>query len=570
VLDLIVRDGLVIDGSGAPAVRGDVGVAEGRIVAVGARLDEPSRRVVDAGGLCVAPGFIDVHTHLDAQFFWDPLVSPSSNHGFTTVIGGNCGFTFAPVDEEQADYLTRLMSVVEGIPLETIRAAVPFDWRTFGEYLGRLDGRVGVNTGFLVGHSALRRGVMGERANTEAASGADVGAMVQLLHESIRQGGMGFSSSWTTVHIDDEARPAPSRLATVDELVALAEAAGAHPGTTLEFAPGMVFGAREADAMIAMSLAANRPINWNVVQVRTADRELLQQRLAPSDEAAARGARIVALTFPDATVSWHSMRSGMLYDNLPGWADVMHAPRPERMRLLRDGGVRRRLEEGATHADSPFLRLLAAWDRQMVFATYAPENAGLAGRLVGDIGRERGVSAFDAFLDIALADELRTYVELPCEDDGDELWRMRVELWRDRRTLIGGSDAGAHLDTLASQRYPTAVLGKAVRDRQLLPVEEAVAMLTSAPAELYGLRDRGRLAPGHAADIVLFDAQRVGYRPMAARHDLPGGAMRIYVEPEGIARVIVNGVDILVDDRPTGATPGKVFRSWQLDTVTLA
>jgi N-acyl-D-aspartate/D-glutamate deacylase len=569
VLDVIVRGGLVMDGSGDHAVRADVGVLDGRVVAVEPDLDEPARRVVEADGLCVAPGFIDVHTHLDAQFFWDPLVSPSSNHGFTTVIGGNCGFTFAPVDETEADYLMRLMSVVEGIPLETIRAAVPFEWRTFGEYLGRLDGRVGVNTGFLVGHSALRRGVMGERANSDEASNADLGAMVRLLHESIAQGGLGFSSSWTTVHIDDAARPAPSRLATRDELVALAEAVGEHPGTTLEFAPGMVFGARETDAMIAMSLAANRPINWNVIQVRTPDRELLEQRLAPSDQAEARGARVVALTFPDATVSWHSMRSGMLYDNLPGWADIMHAPVSDRMRLLHDPDVRRQLEDGATHANSPFLRLLASWDRQMVFATYSPQNAGLEGRRIADIARGRGVSPFDAFLDIVLADELRTYVELPCEDDGDELWRMRVDLWRDRRTLIGGSDAGAHLDTLASQRYPTAVLGKAVRDRQLLSLEEAVAMLTSAPAQLYGLRDRGRLAPDYAADIVLFDPERVGYRPMVARHDLPGGAMRIYVEPEGIARVIVNGVDILVDDRPTGATPGTVFRSSDLDTVTL-
>jgi N-acyl-D-aspartate/D-glutamate deacylase len=251
------------------------------------------------------------------------------------------------------------------------------------------------------------------------------------------------------------------------------------------------------------------------------------------------------------------MLSGMLYDNLPGWADVMRAPVPARLALLRDAGVRARLAEGATHAETPFLRLLAAWDEQRIFSTADPSLGRFVGRTLADIGAERGCPPLDALLDIATADGLHTYVELPCKDDVDELWQLRAEVWRDPRTLLGGSDAGAHLDTLASQRYPTAVLGKAVRERGLLSIEEAVHMLADQPARFYGLRGRGRLVEGSAADIVVFDPDTVGHRPVTGRTDLPAGAFRLYVEAEGIQHVLVNGRPILDGDRPTGERPGR-------------
>jgi N-acyl-D-aspartate/D-glutamate deacylase len=569
MLDLVLRNGLVIDGTGAPRKRAAVGVRAGRVVSVG-EIGEPARRVIDVDGAAVAPGFIDIHTHLDGQVFWDPLVTPSTDHGFTTVIGGNCGFTFAPMTQRQSAYAARLMAVVEGIPLEVLEASVPFDWSDFGGFLSRLEGRVGVNVGFLVGHSTLRRLVMDKDANDREATDAEIEAMCALLRGSLAGGGMGFSSSWTTVHMDDEAKPAPSRLATHEELYRLAAIVGDFPGTTLEFAPGMQFGARETEAMIGMSLAANRPVNWNVLQVRTNDRRLIARKLAPCDMAAARGARIVALTFPDSTLSWHSMQSGMLYDNLPGWADVMHQPLPRRIELLADRSVRARLAEGAALADSPFLKLLAAWDDQKIFSTVDPALNRYVGRTLGEVGRERGCSALDAFLDITVADNLQTYVELPCADDTDELWEMRAALWRDPRTLLGGSDAGAHLDTLASQRYPTALLAKAVRERGLVTLEEAVHMLADEPARFYGLRGRGRIVEGWHADIVVFDPDSVGHRPVGLRHDLPTGASRLYVEADGIHHVLVNGRSILEGGQPTGELPGTVLRSGDLDTNDLA
>lgn len=558
MLDTIIRNGTIIDGTGAAAVHGDVGILDGHVVALG-EIDESARRTVDVDGLVVAPGFIDLHTHLDGQLFWDPLASPSSNHGFTTVLAGNCGFTFAPIVGDDVDYLMRLMAVVEGMPLEVLQAAVPFDWRTFGEYLGRLEGAIGVNAGFLVGHSTLRRAVMQDRATAGVATADDLVAMSSLLDRSIDEGGLGFSSSWNYAQVDEHGTPVPSRASSVEELVVLSAVLRRHPGTALEFSPGVVFGERQADVMIAMSAAAGKAVNWNVIQVRTADRGLIDRQLSASDRAASSGAEIKALTFPDATASWHSLRSGLLYDVLPGWAEVMHRPMPERMRLLRDPEVRVGLAEGATRAEGAFFRLLAAWNDQRVFATFSPANEGLVGRTIGEIASQRGITAFDAFLDISLTDELQTYVELPCVDDLDDLWDMRLEVWRDDRTLIGGSDAGAHLDMLGSQRYSTAFLSKAVRQRGLLPIEEAVHMLTDAPAQLYDLPRRGRLAEGYAADIVVFDPDTIGHGPMHARHDLPTGAMRIYVDAFGVDRVLVNGTEILVADEPTGQLPGSIL-----------
>jgi N-acyl-D-aspartate/D-glutamate deacylase len=560
VLDLLVRNGTIVDGTGAPRHAGDVAVQDGRIVAVGT-ITDAARHTIDADGLVVSPGFIDLHTHLDAQLFWDPLATPSTNHGFTTVFAGNCGFTLAPiVDDAHVDPLMRLMSVVEGMPLAALQSRVPFDWRSFGDYLARLDGAMGVNAGFLVGHSTLRRAVMGERAVEEAATDDDVAAMAALLERCLAEGGVGFSSSWNPAQIDHLGRPAPSRTASVSELVALSSVLQRYPFAALEFSPGVAFGDRETEVMIRMAAAAGRPLNWNVIQVRSPDITPIQRQLRGSDDAAEYGASLVALMFPDSTASWHTMRDGVLYDLLPEWAGVMHRPLAERMQLLRDPAVRQRLAEGATRAQAPFFRLLGSWDDQTIFATYAPENEGLVGKTLAEIGRARGVSPLEAYFDIALADELRTYVQLPTVDDRDELWKLRAELWNDPRTLLGGSDAGAHLDMLASQRYSTAFLAKAVRQRELLTLEAAVRMLTTAPAALYGLSDRGRIEAGCMADLVLFDPQTVGHGPMHARRDLPGGDMRIYVNPIGIHHVVVNGVEVLRDDTPTGNLPGRVIR----------
>jgi N-acyl-D-aspartate/D-glutamate deacylase len=571
MLDCAVIGGTVIDGTGASARRQDVGIKEGRVAVVAepGALDEPAGRTIDASGLTVAPGFVDIHTHYDAQLFWDPTASPSPLHGVTTVIGGNCGFTIAPLKESEAGYLMRMLARVEGMPLASLEAGVPWDWQTFGEYLDRLEGSVAVNAGFLVGHSALRRAVMGPDSVGQRARPDQVETMVAMLHDSLSAGGLGFSSSRAPTHNDGNGQPVPSRAAGDDEVLALAGAVGDHPGTFLEFIPTVgQFGEEHVDLMASMSIAARRSLNWNVLGVNPAHPEMYRAQLAASDYAADRGGAVFALTVPDAMRFRLNFLSGFLWDTLPGWAATMALPKADKVRALADPAERRRLKEGAA-ADKGPIRHMAYWPSLTICETFAAVNQGLAGRTVGEVATERGQDAFDVVSEIALADELRTSFAPRTTPDSPELWALRAELWRDPRVLLGASDAGAHLDMIDSFTYTTALLGPSVRDRQLLGLEEAIHLLTDRPARVYGLTGRGRIAEGWWADLVVFDPQQIGPRPVHTRRDLPGGADRLYAEADGVEWVLVNGTPIAHAGQFTGDPPGRVLRSGR-DTATVA
>jgi N-acyl-D-aspartate/D-glutamate deacylase len=570
MLDLLITGGTVVDGTGTPGRRADVGIRDGRIVALAppGEIDEGAARTIDATDMVVAPGVVDIHTHYDAQLFWDPTASPSPLHGVTTIVAGNCGFTIAPLDPTHADYMARMLARVEGMPLESLKAGVPWDWKTFGEYLDRLEGRTAVNAGFLVGHSAIRKFVMGDRAR-EPASDADLDRMARVLHESLEAGGLGFSSSQAATHNDGEGQPVPSRFASRDELVALAKVVGEHPGTTLEFIPVVgQFTEEHMELMAAMSAAANRPLNWNLLAVTAGNEDAYRHQLSASDYAAARGGRVVALTVPDPVQTRLSFHTGFILDAVPGWADFFKMSVTDRIATLSDPVQRRRLNESAQTGDSP-LRFLTRWEAIRIGETFTPELRRYQGRLVGEIAAEEGKEPWDALCDILVADELRTGLYPPLFGDDPESWQRRVEVWRDPRALIGASDAGAHLDLLATFVYSSSVLGPSVRDRRLLPLEEAVHYLTDAPARLYGLRNRGRLAVGWHADVIVFDPERLAPRPTYPRFDLPAGAWRLYAEADGMAHVLVNGVEIACDGEFTGATPGTLLRSGRdTDTVT--
>jgi N-acyl-D-aspartate/D-glutamate deacylase len=571
--DVVIRDGLVVDGTGAVPTRADIGVRDGRVVAIGPEAcDESAARVVDATGLVVAPGFVDLHTHYDAQLFWDPLASPSPYHGVTTVFGGNCGFSLAPAGADHAPYLRRMMARVEGMPLPALEAGLPWDWSSFGDWLDRLDGRISVNAGFLCGHSALRRFAMGEDAIGEEASPADVATMVNALHEALEAGAMGFSTSQAPTHNDDAGNPVPSRSASRAELLALASAVADHPGTTLELIlAGSIngFDDDEITLMTDMSLTAQRPLNWNVLGVSSINPTGHLSQLRASDEAASRGARVAALTLPHPTSIRLSFLTGFVLDGLPGWREVLSLPVPERLVALSDPAVRRRLDEQAHSPEAGVLAGLANWSILELVETFAPENKLLTGRRVGDIASERGVAPFDALLDVVVADELRTGLAPPVFGDSDSDWELRASVWRDPRVIVGGSDAGAHLDMMCGAVYSTSLLGGAVRARGLLSIEEAIRLLTDVPARFYGVRDRGRIADGYFADLVLLDPERIGHGPVHTRVDLPGGAWRLYAESDGVERVMVNGIDIVVDGEATGDTPGTLLRSGR-DTESVA
>ncbi len=568
MLDLVIRGGEVVDGTGGPRRRADVGIRDGRVVALGS-VDEDAARTLDADGRVVTPGFVDIHTHYDAQVLWDPATTPSPFHGVTSVVGGNCGFTIAPVEPSETEYLTRMLARVEGMPLESLIAGVPYDWRTFGEYLDRLDGKLSLNAGFLVGHSAIRRVVMGDDAVGNEATSDQVDAMTRLLGESLAAGGLGFSSSQATTHNDGDGNPVPSRAATPAELIALSAETGRHAGTTLEFIPAVGgFNEEHLELMAAMSHAADRPLNWNVLVANAARAEFAWQALGASDYAAAHGGRVVALTVPDVMRTHLTFKAGFVFDALPGWAKTMALPPAEKMRALADPEERRRLQERATSKEAGMLRGIAAWENLTIVETFAPENRELVGRRVGDIAAERGQEPFDALLDIVLADELRTVLLPPLAGNDDASWLLRRDIWRDERAVVGASDAGAHLDMLSTFTYSTSML-RACRERGLMPLEEAVHLLTDRQARLYGIKERGRIAEGWHADLVVLDEDRVAPLPVEWRNDLPAGAGRLYAGAEGIEHVLVNGVEIARGGELTGERPGSLLRSGR-DTETVS
>jgi N-acyl-D-aspartate/D-glutamate deacylase len=563
MLQYVIRSGTVVDGSGGPSQLADVGVKDGLIVAVGA-VDEPAAEELDATGLVVAPGVVDPHTHYDAQLFWDPTASPSNVHGVTSVIGGNCGFTLAPINAEDADYIRRMMAKVEGMPLAALERGVPWSWSTFGEYLAALHGSLGVNAGFLVGHCALRRKVMGEDRAEEVATDEEIAAMRSLLSESLAAGGLGFSSSQSRTHSDGEGRPISSRYADRREMLAFCEEVAAHEGTTLEYITNGCldsFSDEEIDLMTAMSVTAQRPLNWNVLTVDARSAERIEHQLSASSAAAAAGGRIVALTMPTLVPMNMSFRTHCALFLIPGWGDVMGLPEGERMAKLADPEVRALLNERARSKEAGVFRGLSHWGTYVIGDTYARANEGCAFRSVADIASDRGTEPFDTLLDIVLADELRT-VLWPNTDDGDEgTWAMRAAIWSDPRVMIGGSDAGAHLDRMCGSNYPTAFLGDCLRGRKLVPLEQAVHMMTAQPAQLFGLRGRGLVREGYAADLFVFDPETVASEPARLVHDLPGDTPRLYAGSHGVVRVLVNGVETVRDGDPTGSLPGSLLLS---------
>ncbi len=573
MLDLAIRGATIIDGTGSPGRHGDVGVKDGLIVAVGAPgdVDEAAAETFDADGLVVAPGFIDPHTHYDAQLFWDPLATPSNVHGVTSIVGGNCGFTLAPLHAEDADYLRRMMAKVEGMPLAALENGVDWQWETFADYLDRLDGRIGLNAGFMVGHCALRRYVMGADSIGNEATPEQLEAMVRLLHESIDAGGLGFSTTLSSSHSDGDGQPVASRHAGRDELLALCAAVGEHEGTFLEgaFEGGLdKFSDDEIALVAAMSAAARRSINWNVLTVDSAAPDRVPRQLEAADAAAALGGRVVALTMPVLVPMNMSFGTFCALWLMPGWGDVMRLPLADKHARLADPEVRRALVAQSHSEAAGVFRRLAGWDRYVIGDTYSAANEGLTGRVVGDIAAERGQAAFDTLVEVVADDDFRTVLWPIPTDNDEESWRMRQQVWDDPRTMLGGSDAGAHLDRMCGSSYTTRLLADCLRGRKLATIDRAVQMLTQAPAQLFGLTGRGTIAEGNHADLVVFDPETVGAENARLVEDLPGGSARLTAGSEGMVRVYVAGEATVEHDKPTGATPGKVLRSGQ-DTVTV-
>ncbi|MEU6958345.1 N-acyl-D-amino-acid deacylase family protein [Streptomyces chrestomyceticus] len=573
MLDHLIKGATIVDGTGAPAYQADLAVQHGRVTAIGS-ISDPARTTEDAHGLVLTPGFVDPHTHYDAQLFWDPYATPSMHHGVTTVAGGNCGFTLAPLNPDRpgdADYTRRMMSRVEGMSLAALEQGAPWNWSTFGEYLDALDGRTAVNAGFMVGHCALRRHVMGPDAIGGQPTEAQLDAMLRLFHDAMDAGAWGLSTTQSSTHADGDGQPVASRHARPAELLALSRAVADHEGTQLEaIVAGCLdqFADEEIDLLVEMSAAAGRPLNWNVLTIDSAVPERVPRQLEASERARKAGGRIVALTMPILTPMNMSLGTFCALNLIPGWGDILALPVPERIARLRDPAVREEMLRRAASKEAGVFRRLTDFARYVIGDTYSAANQGLSGRVVGDIATERGQDPFRTLVEICAEDGLRTVLwPMPTDNDPDS-WALRQRTWQHEDVMLGGSDAGAHLDRMCGAPYTTRFLGDCLRGRRLVGLEQAVRMLTDDPARLFGLRDRGRIAVGHHADLVLFDPERIDAGPARLVHDLPGDSPRLDSEAAGIVSVRVNGVETVRDGAVTGAVPGKVLRSGR-DTETV-
>lgn len=577
MLDHLIKGATVVDGTGAPARVADVGIRDGRIAVIAppGTVTEEARSTEDATGLVLTPGFIDPHTHYDAQLFWDPYATPSMNHGVTTVAGGNCGFTLAPLNParpEDADYTRRMMSKVEGMALAALEEGVDWTWSTFGEYLDALDGRIAVNAGFMVGHCALRRHVMGEDAVGGQPNEEQMRAMLDLFHDAMNAGAWGLSTTQSSTHSDGSGAPVASRHAGPEELLALSRAVSEHEGTQLEaIVAGCLdqFADEEIDLFVEMSAAAGRPLNWNVLTIDASVPERVPRQLIPSERARKAGGRIVALTMPILTPMNMSLGTFCALNLIPGWGEILGLPVPERIAKLRDADVRAEMLRRAASKEAGVFRRLANFGRYVIGDTYSEANEGLSGRVVNDIAAERGQDAFQCLVEICAADDLRTVLWPMPTDNDPASWALRAETWQHEDVMLGGSDAGAHLDRMCGAPYTTRFLGDCLRGRKLVPLEQAVRMLTDDPAQLFGLRERGRITEGFHADLVLFDPERIEAGPATLVHDLPGDSPRLDARAIGMVSVRVNGVETIRDDEVTGAIPGIVLRSGR-DTRTVS
>jgi N-acyl-D-aspartate/D-glutamate deacylase len=559
MLDYAIVGGVVIDGTGGPGRRADVGIKDGRIVVVG-EMDEQATTTLDATDLIVTPGFVDAHTHYDAQLWWDPTAAPSNWHGVTTVIGGNCGFGLAPLKAPDADYTRRMMAQVEGIPLKALEEGVPWNWESFGEFLDGLENGLAINAGFLVGHCALRRFVLGSDFKRESTP-REVEQLVALLDQSLADGGLGLSTSRSSTEVDGDGDPVPSRWASEAEVLALCAVLGEHDGTGLEAnMQGCLrrFADDEVELLAQMSATAHRPLNWNVLGVEAADPEKVPWQMRPSRRARELGGRVVALTMPIFADNNQSFKTFCAIWLLPGWRTVLDQPSDRVIAELRDPATRARLLASARDSNMP---AMAEFERYLIGEVYSTTNEQYRNRLVGDIAREKGQDPFEAIVEIVAADDLRTVLWPQPGSDGPEDWELRRTLWEDPDVVLGGSDAGAHLDRMLGSAYPTRFLSDSLRGKQLVSLERAVQMMTDVPARLFGLRGRGRVAEGCHADLTVLDSATVDATPVRTAFDLPGDAKRLLADPIGVVRVLVNGHETIVDGAPVGSLPGTLLRS---------
>ncbi|MFA5885454.1 MAG: amidohydrolase family protein, partial [Acidimicrobiia bacterium] len=559
--DLVVRGGRVVDGSGVPPYAADVAVRGGRIVRVG-RVSEAelaaAERVIDATDLHVLPGFVDIHTHYDAQLHFEPTASPASWHGVTTVIMGNCGFTIAPARPDDAAWLLEMLSRVEGMSPEALQAGVTFTGGSFGDFLDGLEGRIGVNAAAYVGHSAVRRYVMGDESQTRAATPEEIVAMQELVRAAMRDGAAGFSTSQIAMHQAHNGLPVPSNLATDDEVVALCEVLAEFDHGAIEIIPRSFpegYDAADRALLREMSVRSGKPIDLNPVVWFPNIPDGWTRSMEFIEEQAAAGLRMYPMYAAHRGGAYYALDTTFLFDDMPAFRDALLLPEPARSAALRDPAVRDRMRAELVGPPAPSFPV--QYELTTVYAVHKPEHEQWVGRTLADVAAERGGDPLDAFLDLALDDDLKTtFFVTPLLERGGRV--VTEALVTNPLAMAGSSDGGAHLASFVGADYTTRLLTEWVPNP--LSLEEAVRRLTAIPAAIHGLRDRGTVRVGSWADLVLVDLDALAVGQTRWVEDLPAGAGRLVVDAAGYRAVVVNGEVILEDGKATGARPGHVIR----------
>jgi N-acyl-D-amino-acid deacylase len=557
-LDLVIRGGTLVDGTGGPGVRGDLGIRDGRIVALG-EAKGAAARTIDAGGLVVAPGFIDVHTHYDAQVMWDRMLTISPWHGVTTVVMGNCGFGVAPTRPDHRGLVMRTLEKVEGMSLAALEAGLGEAWpfESFPEYLDAVERRgTALNVAVLLGHTPLRLYVMGEAATERPATAEEIARMRALVQEAMEAGAIGFATSKASTHIGYAGKPVPSRAARFEEIEALA-------GVLADAGRGIIQATVGRDLFFkefeALARATGRPVTWTALLAGMMGPGSHRDLLEKSRALVRQGLQVVPQVTCRTLNFEFQFSEPFIFESMSVFRPVSAADLAGKKRLYADPEFRRAFKESFDRPRTGAVFAGASWARTWI--SWCPADPALEERTVTEVAGERGVHPIDLALDLALATNLDARFRMAVfNHDEDEV----AELLAEPDTVLGLSDAGAHASQLCDACFSTYLLSRWVREKQAIALPEAIRMLTSRPAEVFGITDRGRLSPGLAADVVVFDPATVGASKLRRVHDLPTGADRLVADATGIEAVIVNGTIVRRGGRDAvaadGPLPGALLR----------
>lgn len=557
--DIIIRGAKVVDGTGIPAYVADVGIKGDRIAKIG-RIDAAAARVIDAKGLVLTPGFIDIHTHYDVQLDWDPIATPSCWHGITTVLAGNCGFTLAPSKPEDVDWLAGMLSRVEGMSRAALAEGLKFTGGGHGDYWGRFEGKVGVNVASYVGHSAVRRFVMGDDASEREATSEEIEAMKECVRQAMREGAIGFSTSQLDLHVGEDGREVPSNHASADEIVALAGVLSEFDRGVCEIIPrsfGRGYDDADRELMLRMHKASGRPIELNLLFPSAEDPESWSKSLAFCREENAKGARLHPQFATNRGGLHVKLSDTFVFDDMPKWREVLCLTEPERSERLADATTRKELavEFGSDAGKS----IGATWENLAVEKVVDPANEAKVGKTIAELAAESGASGIDTFLDLSLSEGLETwYAMVTSPEAAAYMDHVCATVMKEGFAMAGSSDGGAHLASFVGADYTTNLLTDFVPS--VLTLEEAVFKLAYMPAIVHGITDRGAIREGYYADLVLIDLERLEKGDTWLAKDFPANSERFVVDARGYVATIVNGEVVLEQNKHTGALPGHVLQ----------